>query len=72
MTAYQQIEHALQVQRDFVADVSHELRTPLTTIRGNLALLQRTPPLPDDEQRDIIGGSRRRERQAQPYGELTC
>jgi len=53
--AYQQIEHALQVQRDFVADVSHELRTPLTTIRGNLALLQRTPAPPDAVSADIIG-----------------
>ncbi len=52
--AYQQITHALQVQRDFVADVSHELRTPLTTIRGNLALLQRDPPLPKAEQDDIL------------------
>jgi signal transduction histidine kinase len=52
--AYQQITHALQVQRDFVADVSHELRTPLTTIRGNLALLQREPPLPAMEQEDIL------------------
>ncbi len=52
--AYQQVAHALQVQRDFVADVSHELRTPLTTIRGNLALLQRQPPLPRTEQDDIL------------------
>ncbi len=51
---YQQLAHALQVQRDFVADVSHELRTPLTTIRGNLALLQREPPLPADDQKDIL------------------
>ncbi|MEJ5311328.1 MAG: ATP-binding protein [Anaerolineae bacterium] len=52
--AYQQVAHALQVQRDFVADVSHELRTPLTTIRGNLTLLQRRPPLPQAEQDDIL------------------
>ena len=52
--AYQRVAHALQVQRDFVADVSHELRTPLTTIRGNLALLQRHPPLPPAEQQDIL------------------
>ncbi len=51
---YQKIAHALQVQKDFVADVSHELRTPLTTIRGNLALLQRNPPLPYQEQEDIL------------------
>lgn len=53
-SAYQQIAHALQVQRDFVADVSHELRTPLTTIRGNVALLQRDPPLPETEQADVL------------------
>ncbi len=52
--AYQQVAHALQVQRDFVADVSHELRTPLTTIRGNLALLQRQPSIPQVEQDDVL------------------
>ena len=52
--AYQQVAHALQVQRDFVADVSHELRTPLTTIRGNLALLQRQPPIPQTERDDVL------------------
>jgi two-component system, OmpR family, sensor kinase len=52
--AYQQVAHALQVQRDFVADVSHELRTPLTTIRGNLTLLRRDPPLPVAEQADVV------------------
>lgn len=52
--AYQQVTHALQVQRDFVADVSHELRTPLTTIRGNLALLRREPPIPTAEQQDVL------------------
>lgn len=52
--AYQQVTHALQMQRDFVADVSHELRTPLTTVRGNLALLARTPPIPPVEREDIL------------------
>ena len=52
--AFEQISHALQVQRDFVADVSHELRTPLTTIRGNLDLLRRDPPPPSAEQEDIL------------------
>jgi two-component system OmpR family sensor kinase len=52
--AYQQVTHALQMQRDFVADVSHELRTPLTTIRGNLALMRRDPPVPREEQEDIL------------------
>lgn len=53
--AFQQVERALQVQRDFVADVSHELRTPLTTVRGNLALLGREPPPPQAERDDILG-----------------
>jgi signal transduction histidine kinase len=52
--AYQHVSQALKMQRDFVADVSHELRTPLTTIRGNLALLHRTPPLPADERDDVL------------------
>lgn len=52
--AYEKVSHSLQMQRDFVADVSHELRTPLTTLRGNLGLLQRKPPLPPDEQAEIL------------------
>jgi two-component system, OmpR family, sensor kinase len=52
--AFQKVEHALQMQRDFVADVSHELRTPLTTLRGNLSLLRRDPPAPAEEQADIL------------------
>lgn len=53
--AYQMISISLEQQRNFVADVSHELRTPLTTLRGNLALLRRTPPIPPEEQTDILG-----------------
>ena len=52
--AYQGVSRTLRMQRDFVADVSHELRTPLTTIRGNLELLQREPPMPADEQSDVL------------------
>jgi len=52
--AYQQVEQALVAQRRFVADASHELRTPLTTLRGNVELLQREPPLPPEEQRAIL------------------
>ncbi len=51
--AYQKLAHSLEMQRNFVADVSHELRTPLTTLRGNLGLLQREPPIPADERADI-------------------
>jgi signal transduction histidine kinase len=52
--AYQKVAQALEMQRSFVADVSHELRTPLTTLRGNLGLLGRTPPMPEEEQADIL------------------
>ena len=52
--AYQRVSQTLNMQREFVADVSHELRTPLTTVRGNLALLRRDPPLPETEQADIL------------------
>jgi two-component system, OmpR family, sensor kinase len=52
--AFQKVEHSLQMQRDFVADVSHELRTPLTTLRGNLGLLRRDPPMPPEDQTDIL------------------
>jgi signal transduction histidine kinase len=61
--AHNQTERALSAQRRFVADASHELRTPLTTIRGNLELLQRDPPIPAEEQAavlvDIIGETER-------------
>ncbi len=52
--AYGKVSHALKLQQDFVADVSHELRTPLTTVRGNLDLLRRQPPLPAEDQADIL------------------
>jgi len=52
--AYQKVENSLEQQRNFVSDVSHELRTPLTTLRGNLGLLKREPPIPADEQEDIL------------------
>jgi two-component system OmpR family sensor kinase len=51
---YQRIAHSLEMQRNFVADVSHELRTPLTTLRGNLELLRRVPPIPAHERADIL------------------
>jgi two-component system OmpR family sensor kinase len=52
--AYQQTEQTLQRQRRFVADASHELRTPLTTIRGNLGLLKRRPPIAEEDERAVL------------------
>jgi two-component system, OmpR family, sensor kinase len=54
-TAYQQIGESLQQQRRFVADVSHELRTPLTTLRGNIELLRREPPISAEDRKEILG-----------------
>lgn len=53
--AYQRAETSLHAQRRFVADASHELRTPLTTIRGNAALLQRDPPISEDDRIAVVG-----------------
>jgi signal transduction histidine kinase len=52
--AYHQAEQALQAQRRLVADASHELRTPLTTIRGNMGLLQREPPISLDDREAVL------------------
>lgn len=52
--AYRQTEQALQSQRRMVADASHELRTPLTTIRGNLGLLQRQPPISTEDEAAVM------------------
>ena len=56
-SAFDQTEQTLTSQRRFVADASHELRTPLTTIRGNLGLLQREPPIEDDDRRAVLRDS---------------
>ena len=53
-SAYRQLEEALDSQRRFVADASHELRTPLTTVRGNVELLQRTPPIAPAERAEVL------------------
>lgn len=52
--AYRQVEQALHTQRRFAGDASHELRTPLTTIRGNLGLLQRQPPISDEDREAVL------------------
>ncbi len=52
--AYRQVEQSLQAQQRFVADASHELRTPLTTIRGNVALLRRNPPISEEDRVAVL------------------
>jgi signal transduction histidine kinase len=55
--AYQKVAQALDAQRSFLADASHELRTPLTTLRGNLALLQRDPPISESDRQAVLSDS---------------
>lgn len=53
-TMLAQLEQAYKQQQQFVADVSHELRTPLTTLRGNLGLLRREPPISTEDQVEVL------------------
>jgi signal transduction histidine kinase len=57
-SAYRQLEQSLDSQRRFVADASHELRTPLTTVRGNIELLRREPPLDAKERADVLADTK--------------
>ena len=50
----ERLQAAYHAQRRFVGDASHELRTPLTTIRGNVDLLQREPPIAEADRIAII------------------
>jgi two-component system, OmpR family, sensor kinase len=52
--AYHKVEQSLHSQQRFVADASHELRTPLTTLRGNIALLLREPPIAARDRADVL------------------
>jgi signal transduction histidine kinase len=53
-SGYRQLESALRAQRRFVADASHELRNPLTTVRGDIELLRREPPVEPAERLELL------------------
>jgi two-component system OmpR family sensor kinase len=53
-TMLSRLQAAYHAQRRFVSDASHELRTPLTSIRGNLGLLQRDPPIADADRAAVL------------------
>jgi signal transduction histidine kinase len=54
-TMLDRLRAAFLAQRRFVGDASHELRTPLTTIRGNLGLLEREPPIAEADRVAVVG-----------------
>lgn len=57
-SSFRHVQEALQAQRRFAADASHELRTPLTTIRGNIELLRRDPPMDTKERSDVLSDTK--------------
>jgi signal transduction histidine kinase len=57
-STYRQLEQTLDSQRRFVADASHELRTPLTTVRGNIELLRREPPMEAQERAEVLADTK--------------
>ena len=57
-SAYRQLEQTLESQRRFVSDASHELRTPLTTVRGNIELLRREPPMDAQERAEVLADTK--------------
>jgi two-component system sensor histidine kinase MprB len=43
------LEHAVESQRQLVADASHELRTPIASLRANIQTLEEAERLPPEE-----------------------
>jgi signal transduction histidine kinase len=60
--ARSETQHAMQRQREFVADASHELRTPLTSILANLELLQGSLERADVEDQAAVASALRSSR----------
>ncbi|MGI8632397.1 MAG: ATP-binding protein [Solirubrobacterales bacterium] len=55
-------EHAMERQREFVADASHELRTPLTAVLANLELLQESLSDEADDEGEMVDAAVRSSR----------
>ena len=48
-TTLEALEHAVEAQRQLVADASHELRTPIASLRANIQTLEEAERLPASE-----------------------
>ena len=55
-TAHEELEHAYQLQREFLNNVTHEVRTPLTAVQGYTEMLLEGLAGPvSDEQSALLG-----------------
>jgi signal transduction histidine kinase len=54
VAAERRLQRVLESKDHLVASISHELRTPLTSILGYAELLRDSPPLPAEEQREML------------------
>ena len=62
------LERAYAEQRQFVDDAGHELRTPITVVRGQLELLETSPP--EDRDRSIALATAELDRMARMVNDL--
>ncbi|MDO5669084.1 MAG: ATP-binding protein [Corynebacterium sp.] len=62
------IEEAYDKQRQFVDDAGHELRTPITVVRGQLELLETSPP--EERPRSIALATAELDRMARMVNDL--
>jgi signal transduction histidine kinase len=60
-----EIERAFQSQQRFVADASHELKTPLTILRGEIEVLRRKEPSPEEAREFLASAAEELERLTQ-------
>jgi signal transduction histidine kinase len=49
------LQGTLAAERQLLADVSHQLRTPLTVLRGNVELMEVSPPSTPEEVDETVG-----------------
>lgn len=65
-----EIERAFQSQQRFVADASHELKTPLTILRGEIEILRKKTPSPEESREFLRSASEELDRLTQTVENL--